>query len=119
MTSGYSRMIRVFIGTAGPFMKANFPDCPSWFNEGLASLYKQCRERDGHITGYTNWRLKGLPTAIRNGQIPSFETLTATGNDEFYTEDPGTNYRQARYLCYYLQEKGLLVSFYKEFFTRR
>ncbi len=102
-----------------PFMKQNFPDCPSWFNEGLASLYEQCGEHDGHITGYTNWRLKGLQTAIRNGQIPSFETLTATGNDEFYTEDPGTNYSQARYLCYYLQEKGSLVTFYKEFFARR
>jgi len=21
-----------------PFMRANFPECPAWFNEGLASL---------------------------------------------------------------------------------
>ncbi len=102
-----------------PFMKQNFPDCPSWFNEGLASLYEQCGERDGHITGYTNWRLAGLQTAIRNGQISSFETLTATGIDEFYTEDPGTNYSQARYLCYYLQEKGLLVRFYQSIYKNR
>lgn len=102
-----------------PFMKANFPDCPSWFNEGLASLYEQCGEQDGHIVGYTNWRLKGLQAAVNNGQIPSFETLTATADDEFYTEDPGTNYSQARYLCYYLQEKGLLVQFYRDFYTNQ
>ena len=34
---------------------------------------------------------------------------------EFYREDTGTNYAQARYLCYYLQEKGLLRKFYKDF----
>jgi len=40
-----------------PFMAANFPDCPAWFNEGLASLYEQSSERDGKIIGLTNWRL--------------------------------------------------------------
>ena len=33
----------------------------------------------------------------------------------FYNEDKGTNYAEARYLCYYLQEKGVLVKFYQEF----
>ena len=31
-----------------PFMAANFPDCPSWFNEGLGSLYEQSSERNGN-----------------------------------------------------------------------
>jgi hypothetical protein len=29
----------------------------------------------------------------------------------------GNNYAQARYLCYYLQEKGLLVKFYNAFIS--
>lgn len=29
--------------------------------------------------------------------------------------DPGTSYVQARYLCYSLQEKGLLMRYYREF----
>jgi hypothetical protein len=33
--------------------------------------------------------------------------------------DRGTNYAQARYLCYYLQEKGLLARFYREFRANR
>lgn len=37
----------------------------------------------------------------------------------FYNEDKGVNYAQARYLCYYLQEKGLLVKFYQEFHARQ
>jgi len=97
------------------FMPANFPACPAWFNEGLASLYEQCGERNGHIRGYTNWRLAGLQAAIRRKEVPSFKTLCSTSSREFYQEDPGTNYSQARYLCYYLQEKGLLVKYFHEF----
>lgn len=98
-----------------PFVEADFPDCPSWLNEGLGSLYEQSGEREGHIIGYTNWRLAGLQRAIKQGRVPSFKELLHTSERGFYDEDPGTNYAQARYLCYYLQEKGLLVRFYKEF----
>ncbi len=98
-----------------PFMQANFPHCPAWFNEGMGSLYEQSAERNGHMVGLTNWRLAGLQEAITNDRVPSFTTLLSTTADEFYNADPGTNYAQARYLCYYLQEKGLLVDFYKAF----
>ena len=37
----------------------------------------------------------------------------------FYNEDKGVNYAQARYLCYYLQQKGVLVKFYQEFHLRQ
>ncbi len=102
-----------------PFIEANFPDCPAWLNEGLGSLYEQSGEQDGHIYGYPNWRLPGLQKAISAHAVPSFKTLTATGTNAFYNEDKGTNYGQARYLCYYLQERGLLVKFYKEFYANR
>ena len=102
-----------------PFIEANFPECPAWFNEGLGSLYEQSGEQDGHIYGYTNWRLPGLQSAIKERAVPSFKTLTATDTREFYYEDKGTNYAQARYLLYYLQERGLLVKFYKEFYQNR
>jgi hypothetical protein len=98
-----------------PFVRANFPNCPAWFNEGLGSLYEQCGERDGHIVGYPNWRLPGLQQAIKARTVPSFEKLTATTMDEFYRKDKGTNYAQARYLCYYLQEQGKLTRFYRAF----
>ena len=47
--------------------------------------------------------------------MPSFKSLTATTSSQFYNEDPGTNYAQSRYLCYYLQQKRLLVRYYREF----
>ncbi|MCE9547462.1 MAG: hypothetical protein K8T25_18475 [Planctomycetia bacterium] len=98
-----------------PFMATNFPECPSWYNEGLASLYEQSGTRDGHIIGRTNWRLPGLQRAIRAKGIPTFATLCATTTREFYDDPHGTNYGQARYLCYYLQEKGKLRDFYHRF----
>ena len=112
------------IGTGGgtlvheivhPYMAANFAECPSWFDEGLASLYEQSSEREGKIVGLTNWRLPALQDAIRAKKVPSTRTLTRTGDRPFYDDDPGTNYAQARYLCYWLQERGLLEDFYREF----
>ncbi|MEZ4428206.1 MAG: hypothetical protein R3A51_11020, partial [Nannocystaceae bacterium] len=101
-----------------PLMESNFPDCPSWFDEGLASLYEQSAELHGELRGLTNWRLAGLQRAIREGPLPSFEALCATGHRAFYREDPGTNYAQARYLCYWLQEHHLLRRFYRSFSRR-
>jgi hypothetical protein len=98
-----------------PYMAANFPRCPAWFDEGLASLYEQCGDEDGEIHGYTNWRLPGLQAAIRQGSLPTFAELTSTTRHAFYEEDPGTHYAQARYLCYYLQEHRLLRAFYRAF----
>jgi hypothetical protein len=98
-----------------PYMAANFPACPSWFNEGLASLYEQSGEENGEIHGYTNWRLAGLQEAIRKEKVPAFEKLCSTTTEEFYNKDKGTNYAQARYLCYYLQQEGVLKTFYKKF----
>ncbi len=112
------------IGTGGgtlvheivhPFVEANFPNCPSWFNEGLGSLYEQSTSRGDKIVGLTNWRLAGLQRAIKDNSLPSFATLCATTRRQFYDEDPGTHYAQARYLCYYLQEQGLLEKYFHHF----
>jgi hypothetical protein len=116
------------IGTGGgtlvheivhPFMRANFPKCPAWFNEGLASLYEASAERNGHIRGLVNWRFKGLEQAIKEGKTISFQQLTSLSTEDFYGGNHSLNYSQyyaqARYLCYYLQERGLLVKFYHQF----
>ena len=126
--SSHHQALIMNIGTGGgtlvheivhPFMEANFPACPPWLNEGLGSLYEQCGEEDGHIHGYTNWRLPGLQTAIKAGSLPTFKSLLAMDSNAFYNQDKGANYGQARYLCYYLQQKGLLVKFYQEFHAQQ
>jgi hypothetical protein len=102
-----------------PFVEANVPNCPPWLNEGLGSLYEQSGDEQGHIHGYTNWRLRGLKEAVREGSVPPFAELLAMDENAFYDRDRGTNYAQSRYLLYYLQEKGLLLRFYREFMGNR
>ncbi|MDB4955834.1 MAG: glycogen branching enzyme [Myxococcales bacterium] len=96
-----------------PYMEKNFPDGPSWFNEGLASLYETPREKAGHIVGAINWRLPNLKAEIRAGTLPALAKLMSTTREGFY-EAPFDAYAYARYLLMYLQEQGKL----REFFTK-
>ncbi len=102
-----------------PYVEADFEEAPAWLNEGLGSLFEQSAERDGHIVGLTNWRLAGLQRALRRGDVPTFRELCAMSDHTFYEEDRGTNYAQARYLMYYLQEQGQLRPFYRAFRAAR
>lgn len=96
-----------------PLAAADFPDIPSWFNEGFASLYEQSNSKDdGTIYGLVNWRLPGLQKSLDEVDLA---TLMKTSTREFYGRGSGLNYAAARYLCMYLQEQGQLPAFYKEF----
>jgi hypothetical protein len=97
-----------------PYIEANFPNAPSWFNEGLASLYEQPREREGHMWGTTNWRLPGLTRMIKAKSIPTVKALITTTREGFY-EAGYDAYAYARFLCQYLQDHGKLRDFYKKF----
>ena len=98
-----------------PFVQVDFDGAPAWLNEGLGSLFEQSGERDGHIVGFTNWRLPGLQRAIREHAVPSLRKLTGLDSGRFYDDDSGVHYAASRYLLYFLQERGLLVRFYREF----
>jgi hypothetical protein len=95
-------------------MEANFPNVPAWFNEGLASLYEQPREKGGHMWGTTNWRLPGLQSMIKKKTIPALKTMLSTTRDGFY-DASYDSYAYARFLCQYLQDHGKLREFYKKF----
>ena len=95
-----------------PMLHASFPAVPAWFNEGLASLYEQCSADGEGIRGELNWRLPGLQKGIAEGWLPPLSWLMSLDAHTFYSEDPGTNYGQARYLLYYLQQHGLLLEYY-------
>ena len=96
-------------------VRFDFPDIPSWFNEGLGSLYERSSLNNGQILGYVNWRLPALQKAINNDAYTLLSALVKTSEDEFYGDKSDVNYAQARYLCMYLQENGLLKKYYKAF----
>jgi len=96
-----------------PLLRANFPGASPWLDEGLASLFEQSEDRDGHLVGMPNWRLAGLHHALRAGSAPSFEELLSSDAETFYGEERGTNYALARYLLYFFQEEGMLVELWR------
>jgi hypothetical protein len=61
--------------------------------------------------------LRRLQVVIDSGRLPTIKQLCETTTREFYDGPEGDNYAQARYLCYYLQEKGLLQDFFHKFRT--
>ncbi|HOX39505.1 MAG TPA: hypothetical protein PL033_16100 [Candidatus Brocadiia bacterium] len=98
---------------------ADFPECPTWLDEGLASLHEQCIQRGDSLVGLVNWRLPGLKAALAAGKRIPLEKIIASSEAEFYGENSGLYYAEARYLCMFLQEKGLLKRYYREFKASR
>ena len=91
----------------------DFPLVPDWFNEGLASLHEGCMVREDRIVGMVNWRLPGLREAMEKGKLRPLEELLTAG--DFYGDNRGVNYAEARYFCMYVQQNSLLEKFYKQF----
>jgi len=114
LSTGGGTLVHEMVHT---FTETDFPDMPAWFNEGLASLYEQCRFEPGKLVGLTNWRLPALQERLRADARRSglLARVVATSTDEFYGASSGLNYAAARYLCYDLQQRGVLVRYYKEF----
>ncbi len=98
-----------------PYLEANFENIPTWINEGVASLYEQCSEKNGEMIGLTNWRLSELQKAINSGKLITFKELSQLSRDDFYnSSESSLYYAQSRYLFYYLQEKNLLKNYISE-----
>ncbi|KAF0244976.1 MAG: hypothetical protein FD180_2016 [Planctomycetota bacterium] len=95
-------------------MEADFPKVPTWFNEGLASLFEQCTTEDGKIIGLVNWRLPILQSALKDGSVIEWKKLVEFTGASFYGDGSGLRYAEARYLCLWLQEKGKLETYYEK-----
>ena len=103
-----------------PFIHANFPRCPAWFNEGLASLLRGFHGKGRPHSRLGQLALHGSGKGYQGAENDFVQRkLTGTTDDEFYGRVNGASYNQyyaqARYLCYYLQERGLLVKYYRDF----
>lgn len=97
------------------YTKADFPDAPSWFDEGLSSLNESSVFKDGKLIGEFSWRIIALRRAINDGKYTSLEHLMKTEDEEFYYNRTSYYYAQARYLLMYLQENKQLENYYKLF----
>lgn len=99
-----------------PILQADFPEAPMWFEEGVASLYEHFGfTRPGEIIGLTNWRLGGLRQGFQSAsEHSSLPHLFGLSDQEFRDDSESLHYAAARYLCQWLDQKGKLWPFYKE-----
>jgi hypothetical protein len=96
----------------------DFPQVPDWFNEGLASLNEEVRmHADGRaLEGLPNWRLPILQRAIQQERLATIQQLV---EGDFRGGDEAVRYAHARYLCLYLQHRGVLREYYAQFRSRQ
>jgi hypothetical protein len=87
---------------------------PIWIVEGFGSLFEQCTLRGGHMVGLVNWRLVVLKQAIAQKKTLPLAGFLADSAPEFALNSP-VCYAQARYLLFFLQEKGLLKDWYAQY----
>ncbi|MFO0566205.1 MAG: hypothetical protein U0263_11120 [Polyangiaceae bacterium] len=102
-----------------PLVEADFPNAPEWLNEGIASLFEQFQlPRSGEIHGGKNWRHPRLivalarPSEQANASLPA---LFALSDEDFRGTKEDLNYAIARYFCQWLDQRGLLWSFYRRY----
>lgn len=93
----------------------DFPEIPEWFDEGLAAVYEEADFSDDglRLVGVSNWRLNHLLHAMQKQQLQSLEALISAR--KIRSDREAIDYAHARYFCLYLQERGLLPSFYRKF----
>jgi hypothetical protein len=101
------------------YLDENVKEVPTWFNEGLASLYERSSSGKGEIRGYPNWRLPILQKAIKRKETVPLATLLSLTPAQFQGEGRGLHYAEARYLLYHLQEEGRLPALFKAMRDRR
>jgi len=91
---------------------ADFPTMPEWFEEGLASLHEECEFSSDGLTliGNPNWRREVAIEALNRGELRLLEDVASK---RFGTSDRAhVDYAYVRSFCLFLQERGLLESFY-------
>ncbi len=93
----------------------DFPDIPSWFNEGLAALHEKYIYENEQMKGDFNWRIIALRRAFKENNYTFLKELMQTNDNKFYSTRTSFYYAQARYLLMYIQSKSLLDDYYKLF----
>ena len=95
-----------------PLVEADFPEAPTWLNEGIASVFEApVIPKPGEIHGVKNWRHPRLkraltiaPSATRRGSTSS----SAMRDESFRSDGEDLHYAMARYVCQWLDERGKL-----------
>jgi hypothetical protein len=94
------------------FLRSDFPEIPSWFDEGFAALHEKSTYKNGVLSGDFSWRIISIRRAFENNNYTGLKTLMESSDDELYGPRSSFYYAQSRYLLMMLQQKGLLKDYY-------
>jgi len=94
-------------------MAARRQEHPIWLVEGLATLFESS-DQNGKVVPRQNHRLAALHPAAQQGSLLPWKTLMNLTPAQFMAQ-PQLAYAQARYVLFYLYDKGLLKRFYDEY----
>ncbi len=100
-----------------PLVEADFPEAPTWLNEGIASVFEQpVIPRPGEIHGAKNWRHPRLKRALSSPsekEKARLDRFFGMRDETFRGVDEDLHYAAARYVCQWLDERGKLWAFYQ------
>ncbi len=103
-----------------PIVEADFPNAPTWVNEGIASLFEApVIPKPGEVHGMKNWRLPRLlagmnaPAEQKDARLDALFGMT---DEAFRSESTEKlHYATARYVCQWLDQKNWLWPFYRAY----
>jgi len=95
-------------------MEARQQRHPVWIIEGFGTMFEQCTIQDGKPVGLVNWRLPIIQKAIRSGTHWHLAEFIRN-SPRCFAKNTSLAYAEARYIFFWLQEKGLLKKFYEEY----
>jgi hypothetical protein len=99
-----------------PLVESDFPQAPTWLNEGIASVFEQPQiPRPGEIHGGKNWRHPRLKHALSSAERDAarLDRLFGMRDETFRGDGEDLHYAMARYVCQWLDERGKLWPFYQ------
>jgi hypothetical protein len=100
-----------------PILRADFPQAPTWIDEGLASLYEGFYlGSKNDIFGTRNWRLPRLKQAMASRteqREVGLEQLFGLSDEAFRNTKEDLHYTMARHFCLWMQTRGWLWDFYQ------
>lgn len=99
-----------------PLVEADFPQAPTWLNEGIASVFEApVIPRPGEIHGVKNWRHPRLLRALDGPERAKtrLDALFGMSDEAFRGDGEDLHYAMARYACQWLDGKGKLWAFYQ------
>jgi RNase P/RNase MRP subunit p29 len=94
-------------------MAARQQQHPIWLVEGLATLF-EASDRNDEVAPRHSYRLLVVQQALRQGRLMAWKELMGLNQVQFL-RSAQLAYAQARYMLFYMHERGLLKKFYDEY----